>query len=271
MLSQDVERRCRARLKTAKRPNTRNFGDAGISECYHRVCYLPVLSIRNRQVALERGVNVKPDPRGEKSLELNKEIETMKYFARVLALALLLTAGVSTATALAQTAPAPNPAATTAGDYKDQALLNLTIIGRRLVVMAQKIPAEKYTWDPGLNGRSVSELFLHAAFLQFIRPVQFGAAPPAGFTQENYEKSSTDKAHIIDQLTQAFAYSEAAVQKLSDADLQRHIKLNGADTTVAAFLHAWISDTSEYVGQAIVYSRLNGVTPPTPQSVATTH
>ena len=47
------------------------------------------------------------------------------------------------------------------------------------------------------------------------------------------------------------------------------IKINGVDTTVAAFLHAWISDVSEYVGQAIVYSRLNGVTPPTPQSVAT--
>jgi uncharacterized damage-inducible protein DinB len=193
----------------------------------------------------------------------------MKHFACALALALLFTVGISTTSAHAQTAPAPNPGANTAVSYKDQALLNLTIIGRRLVVMAQKIPADKYTWDPGLNGRSVSELFLHAADLQFIRPVQFGAAPPVGFTQENYEKSSTDKAHIIDQLTQAFAYSEAAVAKLSDADLQRHIKVNGADTTVAAFLHAWISDTSEYVGQAIVYTRLNGQTPPTPQSVAT--
>jgi len=174
--------------------------------------------------------------------------------------------------AVAQTAGAPAPApgagATTAGDYKAQALLTLTIIGKRLIIMAQAIPADKYTWNPGLNGRSVSELFLHTAFLNFVRPGQFGAAPPAGFNQDNYEKSSTDKAHIVDQMSQAFAYSEAAVQKLSEADLQRHIKINGVDTTVGAFLHAWISDTSEYVGQAIVYSRLNGVMPPTPNSVA---
>jgi uncharacterized damage-inducible protein DinB len=185
----------------------------------------------------------------------------------ILALVLVFAAGSDL---FAQTAPAPAGATTTAGDYKAQALLTLQIIGRRLIIMAQKIPAEKYTWDPGLNGRTVSQLFLHAAFLNFVRPGQFGAAAPAGFTQENYESSSTDKARIIDQLTQAFAYSEGAVEKLSDADLQRHIKINGTDTTVAAFLHAWISDTSEYVGQAIVYSRLNGVTPPTPQSVATT-
>jgi uncharacterized damage-inducible protein DinB len=168
-----------------------------------------------------------------------------------------------------QGAPPQNPGATTAGDFKSQALLSLTIMGRRFVVMAQAIPADKYTWNPGLNGRTVAQLFLHAAFLNFIRPGQFGAAPPTGFTQKDYETSTTDKAKIVDQLNQAFAYSEAAIQKLTDADLQRHIKINGADTTVAAFLHAWIADTSEYVGQAIVYSRLNGVMPPTPGSVAT--
>lgn len=197
-------------------------------------------------------------------------------------LTVALMIGACGAGALAQTAGTPaspgnaspaapanaNPAATTAADYKAQALLTLTIIGRRLVIMAQTIPADKYTWNPGLNGRSVSELFLHTSFLNFVRPGQLGAPPPPGFNQDNYEKSSTDKAHIVDQMTQAFAYSEAAVQKLSAADLQRTIKINGVDTTVAAFLHAWISDTSEYVGQAIVYSRLNGVMPPTPGSVA---
>jgi len=197
----------------------------------------------------------------------------MKRLFCILSLALLLASGISSTAAMAQTAGAPaapaNPGATTAGDYKAQALLTLTIICRRLVIMAQRIPAEKYTWDPGLNGRTVSQLLLHTAMLNFIRPGQFGAAPPTGFNPENYEKSSTDKAHIVDQMTQAFAYSEAAVQKLSDADMQRHIKVNGVDTTVAAFLQAWISDTSEYVGQAIVYTRLNGAMPPTPQSVVT--
>jgi len=192
----------------------------------------------------------------------------MKRAACVLALSLFSVA-VSSTCALAQAAPPANPGATTAGNYKAQALLTLTIIGRRLVVMAQRIPADKYKWDPGLGGRSVSELFLHTAFLNFIRPAQFGAAPPANFKQDNYEKSSTDKDYIVDQMKQAFAYSEAAIDKLSDADLQRHIKINGVDTTVSAFLHAWISDTSEYVGQAIVYTRLNGQMPPTPQSVVT--
>jgi hypothetical protein len=47
-----------------------------------------------------------------------------------------------------------------------------------------------------------------------------GVAPAAGFAGKAFENSTTDKAKIIEQLKRSFAYALAAVERMSNADLQ---------------------------------------------------
>lgn len=195
----------------------------------------------------------------------------MKRFVSHFFLSLILIMGAGVSRALAQSAPAK--AATDGGIFKAQVLVGTQVQGRRAVAMAKGIPAEKFTWTPGNGGRTVANLFLHLAFSFWSRPVQFGAAAPAGFdtTQkaEAYENSTTDKDKVVEQLTQAVAYAENSLRNLPESDLQKHIKANGRDTTVAATLAAWFADNSEHVGQLMVYSRVHGFAPPNPGQVAT--
>ena len=87
---------------------------------------------------------------------------------------------------------------------------------------------------------------------------------------DDYENSTTDRAKVVEQLTQAFAYAENAIRALPDSDLPKHVKLNnGRDSTVANVLAAMVEFDSEHVGQLMIYSRINGFVPPTPGQVAT--
>lgn len=147
-------------------------------------------------------------------------------------------------------------------DIKAQLLTDLQGMKTKYVGLAQAIPAEKYTWRPGDGVRSVSEVFLHAALMNFAFTPMAGATPPEGFNRQKYETSTTDKAKIIDQLTQSFDYSQSAIQKLSDADIQKQVKMFGHDSTAGAVLFFMDTDLHEHLGQMISYARVNNVVPP---------
>lgn len=153
------------------------------------------------------------------------------------------------------------------------------IQGRRAVAMAKGVAAEKLTWKPAPDNNAAAngelgDLFLRLAFSAWVRPTQFGAAPPTGFDvnvkQDDYAGSTRDKAKIADQMSQSFAYAEDVIRKLSESDLQKHVKLaNGRDRTVMSLVADWVEYNSEHVGQLMIYSRVNGFTAPTPGQVAT--
>ena len=186
-------------------------------------------------------------------------------------LTLILVAGVGAVSSFAQTVPAKPT--TEAGILKAQVLAGTQVQGRRAIAMAKGIPADRFTWTPGNGGRTVANLFLHLAFSFWTRPAAFGAAAPTGFdpTQkaDAYENSTTDKDKVVEQLTQAAAYAETSLRNRPEADLQKHIKAGGRDTTVAAILAGWLGDNSEHVGQLMAYSRIHGFAPPNPGQVAT--
>jgi uncharacterized damage-inducible protein DinB len=179
----------------------------------------------------------------------------MKRFFCYSALVLLFVCSLAAPRTFAQAAPA-------SFDIKAQLLSDLQGMKTKYVGLAQAIPADKYTWRPGDGVRSVSEVFLHAALMNFAFTPMAGATPPEGFTRQKYEVSTTDKAKVVDQLTQSFDYSQAAIQKLSDADIQKQLKMFGHDSTAAAVLFFMDTDLHEHLGQMISYARMNGVVPP---------
>ena len=148
-------------------------------------------------------------------------------------------------------------------DMKAQALVDLQGMQKKYTELAESIPADKYAWRPEAGTRSVSELFLHVASANYGIPTMMtGTAPAPGYQREGFEKSTTDKAKIIDQLNQSFAYAMAAVQKMSNADFAKPEKKLGPDANDGDVVYILVTHNHEHLGQSIAYARVNGITPP---------
>lgn len=148
-------------------------------------------------------------------------------------------------------------------DMKAQAAVDLQQLQKKYVDLAEALPADKYTWRPETGVRSISELFLHVAGANFeFPPLMTGTAPSPGFNKEGFEKSTTDKAKIIEQLNKSFTYAIAAVVSMSNADFAKPEKKLGPDANDGDVIYLMVVHNHEHLGQSIAYARVNGVTPP---------
>jgi uncharacterized damage-inducible protein DinB len=133
---------------------------------------------------------------------------------------------------------------------------------KKFVGLAEAVPQEKYTWRPTPEVRSVSEVFLHVAGGNHSYLDGMGVPWPAGIDRKTYEKSTTDRAQIVEQLKQSFDLVRETVLKTSDADLEKPARLYGQLSTVREVLFTLVTHTPEHLGQMIVYARECGVVPP---------
>ena len=175
--------------------------------------------------------------------------------AAIVGLAVLVSASV-----LAQ-APAAAPALT---GFKADCVSDIDFIGKRLVDLAEKMPADKYGWRPGPGVRSVSEVYMHVAGANYMLPGLVGAKLPEGFDR-GMETAVTDKAKVIDWLKKSVENARATVTSISDADLDKKVKvpfLGGRELTERRILMIIQTHMHEHLGQSIAYARMNGVTPP---------
>jgi uncharacterized damage-inducible protein DinB len=148
-------------------------------------------------------------------------------------------------------------------DMKPQAILDLQQLQEKYVGLAQAIPAEKYTWRPADGVRSVSELLLHVSGANYGFPTMMtGTAPAPGYKREGFEKSTTDKAKIIEQLNKSFAYAIASVQAMTNADFAKPEKKLGPDANDGDVIYLLVVHSHEHLGQSIAYAREIGIVPP---------
>ena len=148
-------------------------------------------------------------------------------------------------------------------DMKAQALVDLQTLHKRMVELAQAIPADKYTWRPEAGTRSVSEVFLHVTAANHNIPALMASvAADEAFKAKGFETSTTDKAKIIDELDKSFAYAEAAIQAMTNADFARPEKKLGPDANSGDVIYILVTHNHEHFGQSIAYARMNGITPP---------
>jgi uncharacterized damage-inducible protein DinB len=164
-------------------------------------------------------------------------------------------------TALAQTsAPAASAPATFQSDFAS----DVDFVGKRLVDLANAVPADKYGWRPAAGVRSVSEVYMHVAGADFLLPSLVGGKLPEGFSRD-LEKSVTDKAKVIEWLKKGIENAKAVGTGLSNADLDKKIKvqfLGGAELSQRRILMIVQTHMHEHLGQSIAYARSIGVTPP---------
>jgi uncharacterized damage-inducible protein DinB len=191
----------------------------------------------------------------------------MKKTICLLTLLLLVAASAKAAPSngLPNDPQAAAPADKTAPSYdmKAQAVLDMQQLQKKYVDLAQAVPADKYNWRPEPGTRSVSELFLHVAGANYGIPTMMtGTAPAPGYKRDGFEKSTTDKSAVIDQLNKSFAFAIASVQSMSNADFAKPEKKLGPDANDGDVVYILVTHNHEHLGQSIAYARINGVTPP---------
>jgi uncharacterized damage-inducible protein DinB len=187
----------------------------------------------------------------------------MKNLA-LLALSTLFFAVITLTYAFAQSSPSSATTDKTPPSYdlKPQALVDLEALQKKFVELAEAIPADKYTWRPGADVRSVSELFLHVSSTTYQLAPMIGVAPAAGIDAKTLEKSTTDKGKIIEQLNRSFDYLRSGIANISNDDLKKPVKEFGPDASSGDLVYLIAMDAHEHLGQAITYARVNGIVPP---------
>jgi uncharacterized damage-inducible protein DinB len=176
-----------------------------------------------------------------------------------------LVALVSTAAAQQpqqQTAAGSVAAAAPTSGYRAEFLNEMKYFEGRFTQLAEAIPADKYTWRPAPEVRSVSEVLLHVAGANQGLPNFAGIKPPTGFAMQGYEQSTTDKAKVIAELKKSFAHIQAAANQMKEADADKPMKVFGMDMTGRSFSFFMARHLGEHLGQLIAYARVNGVVPP---------
>src|SRR5258708_18139682 len=167
--------------------------------------------------------------------------------------------------AQAQDKPAAQAGSTTAAaptsGARAEFLAEVAFYEQRFARLAQAMPAEKYTWRPGEGVRSVGEVYNHIAAANYGLARALGPPPPAGFDPKAIMANAADKPKTVQGLKDSFAHFRQAVLSLSDADLDKPLKLFGQQTTYRGAFIMITGHAGEHLGQAIAYPPMNGIVP----------
>ncbi len=150
--------------------------------------------------------------------------------------------------------PAPRPTG-----FHAEFVANLDEVQDKLMELAESTPADKYSWRPAKDVRSISEVYMHVAGANYVLATYLGA--PAPTPARDLEKSVTRKADVVPELQKSFDHLRAAAAKATD--LEKQVKMfDGNTTSHRGVMMKALSHVHEHLGQSIAYARSNGVTPP---------
>ncbi len=142
--------------------------------------------------------------------------------------------------------------------FRAEFFANLDDVQEKIMELAESTPADKYSWRPARDVRSISEVYMHIAGGNYFLATYLGV--PAPTPQRDLEKTVTKKADVIAELQRSFDHLRAAAAKTTD--LEKQVKLFKNDTTHRGVMVTALSHLHEHLGQSIAYARMNGVTPP---------
>ncbi len=156
----------------------------------------------------------------------------------------------------------PARPATPASGFRADFLVQLDMVGKQIVDLAEAVPADKFGWRPAPGVRSVSEVYMHIVGGNSYIPSFIGVKPMPG-TERGMEKTVTDKARVVELLKQSLAHARSAVLATPDADLDKKVKIfGGEEASERAVIMIIGNHLHEHLGQSIAYARANGITPP---------
>jgi len=157
---------------------------------------------------------------------------------------------------------AATAAAQDAKALKSEFLTNFDDTSKKIVSLAEAVPAEKYSWKPQDGVRSIAQVYVHLIGANYAIPTALGGKMRTdGRLSRDMEKTMTDKAKIVPLLKQAMDNARQAIETGMDTP-SKATKLFGKESTNSAAALLIITHMHEHLGQSIAYARTNGVTPP---------
>src|SRR6266511_6224884 len=138
-----------------------------------------------------------------------------------LAALLLCTPLLASARAALKTAPQNN--GVPKSGFRAEFLHDFDDVSKKIVELAEAVPAAKYHWRPAPGVRSVSEVYMHIAGGNYFLATFAGAKPPS-YDTRNLEKIN-DKARVIEELKKSFEYLRMVALQGSDSDLDEALKM----------------------------------------------
>jgi uncharacterized damage-inducible protein DinB len=168
---------------------------------------------------------------------------------------------VAFAMLLGMAAP-PARGAEAATGFRGEYLMEVDAVGKKLLDLANAVPAEKYSWRPAPGVRSVGEVYVHVAGGNYLIPSFMGVKPPEGVNRD-MEKTITEKSKVVDVLKKSLENVKTMAAGMSDADLEKKVKaFGGREISQRQLMLIILNHMHEHLGQSIAYARSNGVTPP---------
>jgi uncharacterized damage-inducible protein DinB len=155
---------------------------------------------------------------------------------------------------------AATPATAQPASLRDELLEDWLDMKQTMHALAERMPADRYTFKPTPPQRDFGQQVVHVANanllnLAFLRGT---AKPPA------IDRNATSKDAAIQAMDASFDYGAALIREQTDATLMQVVETNrflgvSSRARVLYFLlgHAW-----DIYGQMAVYLRLNGGVPP---------
>ena len=141
-------------------------------------------------------------------------------------------------------------------------------VQKQILDLENAIPDGKMTWRPNQEVRSISEVYSHIAFTNYMLIKFAGVTVPEGLNiaspedATKWEKASTDKKVIREQLMKSFDFVKSSIGNMSDASMENMVEFFGQKMTVRSLLLVLLSHMHEHLGQSIAYARMEGVVPP---------
>jgi len=132
----------------------------------------------------------------------------------------------------------------------------------KVIELAEATPEDKFAWSPAKGVRSTREVFLHIAGANYLIPTFVGAKAPEGIDARKLEEQIKDKDTALKTLRASFVSAHAAIDGVTESDLDTKIKMFGMDMTKRYALLLLVAHAHEHLGQSIAYARVNGITPP---------
>lgn len=148
-------------------------------------------------------------------------------------------------------------------DFRAEFIGQFEASARKLVALAEAMPAESYSWQPMEGVASVARAYMHVARYNYMYPDQnLGVPAPAGTEYETLEEAVTDKDEVVAVLSASMEHVRSVVAGMSDADLEAPTRLYGREVAGWAVLLQLVTHMNEHLGQQIAYARMNRVAPP---------
>jgi len=161
----------------------------------------------------------------------------------------------------AQEKPPANVVIPTAG-ARLEFLDEVSFYEQRFLRLADAIPEEKYNWHPSEGVRTIGDVYMHVATMNYGNARTLGTPLPAGVDPKAMLALAGDKAKVIQALKDSFVHFRNAILAVKDSDLDKEVKTPRGQTTIRGCFFQISGTFGEHLGQSVAYARSIGIVPP---------